>query len=105
VTNIAQELCGRRLSKNWSSRFVARLKHALDARYLNTIDLVRHRADSRSNYEAFFAIVCQKVEGYEISADNMYNVDETGFLVSKLQKTRRIFARELYERGILAEPG
>ena len=75
VANIAQELCGRRLSKSWSSRFVARHKHRLDARYLNTIDVARHRADSRSNYEAYFAIIGQKVEEYKISADNIYNMD------------------------------
>lgn len=105
VANIAQELCGRRLSKSWSSRFVARHKHRLDARYLNTIDLARHRADSRSNYEAYFAIIGQKVEEYKISADNIYNMDEKGFLIGKLQKTRRVFARELYEQGSLAGAG
>jgi hypothetical protein len=105
VANIAQELCGRKPSKNWSSRFVARHKHRLDARYLNTIDLARHRADSRSNYEAYFAIIGQKIEEYKISADNMYNMDEKGFLIGRLQKTRRIFTRELYERGNLAGAG
>jgi AraC-like DNA-binding protein len=105
VANIAQELCGRRLSKNWSSRFVARHKHRLDARYLNTIDLARHRADSRSNYEAYFAIIGQKLEDYKISADNIYNMDEKGFLIGRLQKARRVFARELYERGTLAGAG
>ena len=105
VANIAQELCGRRLSKSWSSRFVARHKHRLDARYLNTIDLARHRADSRSNYEAYFALVGQETEEYKISADNIYNMDEKGFLIGKLQKTRRIIARELYERGSLAGAG
>jgi hypothetical protein len=84
VANIAQELCGRRLSKSSSSRFVARHKHRLDARYLNTIDLARHRADSRSNYEAYFAINGQKVEEHKISADNVYNMDEKGFLIGKL---------------------
>jgi hypothetical protein len=52
VANVARELCGRKLSRSWSSRFVARHKHRLDARYLNTIDLTRHKADSRSSYEA-----------------------------------------------------
>lgn len=105
VANIAKELCGRRLSKSWSSRFVARYKHRLDARYLNTIDLARHRADSRSSYEAYFAIVGQKVEECKISADNIYNMDGKGFLIGKLHRTRRIFAREPYERGTLAGAG
>jgi len=105
VANIAQELCGRRLSKSWSSRFVARHKHRLDARYLNTIDLARHRADSRSNYGAYFAIVGEKIEEYKISADNIYNMDEKGFLIGKLQKSRRIFTQELHERRNLAKAG
>ena len=105
VANVAQELCGRKLSRNWSSRFVARHKHRLDARYLNTIDLARHKADSRSNYEAYFAIIGQKVEEYNISADNIYNMGEKGFLIGKLQKTRRIFTRDLYEQGTLTGAG
>lgn len=105
VANIAQGLCGRKLSGNWSSRFVARHKHRLDARYLNTIDLARHKADSRSNYEAYSAIIGQKVEEYSISADNIYNMDEKGFLIGKLQKTRRIFTRDLYEQGTLTGAG
>lgn len=84
---------------------MARHEHRLDARYLNTIDLARHRADSGSNYEAYFAIVGRKIEEYKISADNIYNMDEKGFLIGKLQKTRRIIARELYERGSLAGAG
>ena len=84
---------------------MARHKHRLDARYLNTIDLARHRADSRSNYEAYFAIIGQKIEEYEISADNIYNMDEKGFLIGELQKSRRVFTRELYERGTLAGAG
>lgn len=39
VANIAQKLCGRKLSKNRSSRFVVRDKHRLDARHLSTLDL------------------------------------------------------------------
>jgi hypothetical protein len=101
VANIAQELCGRKLPRSWSSRFVARHKHRLDTRYLNTINLARHKADSKSSYEAYFTIIGQKVEEYRISADNIYNMDEKGFLVGKLQKTRRVFTRELYEQGNL----
>jgi hypothetical protein len=33
VANIAQKICGKEPSKNWSTRFVARHKDQLDARY------------------------------------------------------------------------
>jgi hypothetical protein len=105
VANIARELCGRKLSRSWSSRFVARHKHRLDARYLNTINLARHKAYSKRSYEVYFTIIGQKVEEYRISADSIYNMDEKGFLVGKLQKTRRGFTRGLYEQGNLTGAG
>lgn len=83
VANVAQQLCGKKLSKNWSSRFVARHKHRLDTRYFNTLDLARHEADSRASYEAYFSIISQKIEQYSISADNICNTDEKGFLIGK----------------------
>lgn len=57
---IAQELCGRKLSKNWSSRFVARRQHMLDADG-NTLDPARHKADSRASYDGLFLLENQKV--------------------------------------------
>lgn len=84
---------------------MARHKHRLDARYLNTIDLARHRADSKSNYEAYFAVVGQRMEEYGMAADNIYSMDEKGFLIGRLQKSQRIFGRELYERGNLTRAG
>jgi len=47
VCNFAAQLAGRQPQKNWCSRFVKRHKDSLDSRYLNTLDLARHKADSR----------------------------------------------------------
>jgi hypothetical protein len=81
---------------------MARRKSRLGSRYLSAIDPARHRADSRSSYEAYFAIVDQKVEEYKVYADNIYNMDEKGSLIGKLRKTRTIFTRrESYKRGTL----
>lgn len=57
VANIGQEICGKEPSKNWSTRCVARHKDQLDARYLNTLDLARYKADSRASYEHYFDIL------------------------------------------------
>jgi hypothetical protein len=83
---------------SWSSRFVARHKHRLDARYLNTIDLTRHKADSRSSYEAYFAIVGLKVEEHRISADNVYNMDEKGFLIGSAKDAEGFHTRAVRAR-------
>jgi hypothetical protein len=46
VCTWAKEICGHQPKKNWSAGFKARHKDVLDCRYLNTIDLARHKADS-----------------------------------------------------------
>jgi hypothetical protein len=62
VANVAQELCGKTPSKNWATRFVARHKDQLDARYFNTLDLARHKADSKASYEYYFDILSARIK-------------------------------------------
>ena len=105
IANIAEEISGHKPSKNWSTRFITRHKHEIDARFLNTIDLARHKADSRASYEQYFKIICERMEQYQITAENIYNMDEKGFLIGRLQKTRRVVSRDLYEQGRLLGAG
>jgi hypothetical protein len=82
-----------------SSTIIQHRKHLttdiLDSRYLKAIDLVRHKADSRASYEQYFTILRQKMDQYNIQSHNCYNIDEKGFLISYLQKVRRIFPKAL----------
>ncbi|KAI7705110.1 hypothetical protein KC353_g13077 [Hortaea werneckii] len=105
ISNIASELCDTRPSKNWSSRFVARHKDELDARFLNAIDLSRHKADSRASYEQYFVSLGEKLDEYNILPENMYNMDEKGFLLGRLQKTQRVFAKDSQKHGKLVGAG
>lgn len=98
---VAQEICGKKPSNNWSTRFVARHKDQLDARYLNTLDLARHKADSRTSYEHYFDILSARIKEYDILPENMYNMDEKGFLIGRLQKTQRVFTKDSYKQGRL----
>jgi len=50
VTLWASCIYGKEPSKNWSADFKARHKDILDCRYLNTIDLARHKANSEPSY-------------------------------------------------------
>jgi hypothetical protein len=88
-------MCGKEPSKNWSIGFKARHKDILDYRYLNTINLTRHKADSKALYSQYFTILRQKMEQYSIQPQNCYNIDEKGFLIGYLQKVRRIFPKAL----------
>lgn len=105
VSNIASETAGRVVGAWWSSRFVARHKEVLDSRYLNTLDLARHKADNLDSYERYFDIIGKKIEEYNITADNMYNMDEKGFMIGQCQKTRRIFTKQTFKDNRLARAG
>jgi hypothetical protein len=55
-------MCGIEPRKDWSTAFKARHKDILDSRYLNTLDLVRHKADSEASYRQYFTVLRQKID-------------------------------------------
>lgn len=38
----------------------------------------------------------EKMEEFAITAEKIHNMDEKGFLMGNVQKTRRIFTKELF---------
>ena len=91
----AAALCGTEPGKNWAAAFGARHKDELDCKYLSTIDLERHKADSEHSYRQYFAVLNEKIIQYDIQPRNCYNMDEKGFLIGHLQKVKRIFPKAL----------
>src|SRR5450432_1417231 len=57
VQNIAEELIGRPIGKNWTSRFISRYQDRLSLVYLHTIDNKRVKADSILYLESFYSLV------------------------------------------------
>jgi hypothetical protein len=98
VTLWASHIYGKEPGKNWSADFKAGYKDILDCRYLNTIDLARHKTDSKASYSRYFTIVRQKMEQYSIQPQNCYNMDKKGFLIGHLRKVRRIFPKALMQQ-------
>jgi ribosomal protein L25 (general stress protein Ctc) len=72
------KLAGKEPGSNWCSRFVERHKAELDSRYLNSLDLQRHHADSVAKYEQYFDTVRSKMREYDIRPEDCYNMDEKG---------------------------
>ena len=105
VTLWASRICSKEPGKNWAAGFKARHKDILDCRYLNTIDLARHKADSKASYSQYFTILRQKMEQYSIQPQNCYNMDEKGFLIGHLQKEQRIFPKALMQQKRLLGTG
>ncbi|KAJ8058500.1 hypothetical protein OCU04_012687 [Sclerotinia nivalis] len=57
VKNLAEEIIGRSLGKNWTANFVKRHKTRLQSRYLRCIDNLRVKADNVAMFEHFYDLV------------------------------------------------
>ncbi|KAF1972591.1 hypothetical protein BU23DRAFT_590084 [Bimuria novae-zelandiae CBS 107.79] len=55
------------------------------------IDAVRHHANSYLKYRLYFDLLHEKMAQYNIQACNTYNMDEKGFLIGILGRSKRIF--------------
>ena len=85
-------------------RFVARHQDQIDA-VPQRAGVARHNADSRVSYEHHFDTLSMRIKSYDILPENMDNMDEQGFLIGKLQKTQRAFAKDLYKQVRLLGAG
>ncbi|KAF1965550.1 hypothetical protein BU23DRAFT_489113 [Bimuria novae-zelandiae CBS 107.79] len=56
------------------------------------MDSNRHKADSKTKYEAYFDLLHPKMEEYNILSCNTYNMDKKGFLISVIRRSKRVFS-------------
>lgn len=69
----------------------------MDSKYLNTLDVSRHKAESANSFKQYFDVLSSKIEQYGIMPRNMYNMDEKGFLIGYLTKSKRVFTKALFD--------
>lgn len=99
IRNFAAQIASKPVGKNWVDRFVNRHNIDLISHWASGIDHNRFKADSAFKYSLYFKLLEQKIEQYEIEPRHMYNMDEKGFLIGVLSKTKRVFSRRLFEAG------
>lgn len=103
LRNFAKEITGKKPGKNWPSRFIQRHLADLLSKYTTGFDAARKRADSAAKYALYLQCVERKLQDYKILPENIYNMDEKGFLIGILQKGKRIFSKRNYERDGLKQ--
>jgi hypothetical protein len=99
IRRFASDIAKKELSVRWVNRFIARYKVDLISRWTTGIDRARHKADSLSKYTLYFSLLHDKMSKYDVEARNIYNMDEKGFLLGILTRSKRVFSRRLYEEG------
>jgi hypothetical protein len=93
VRIFAQNICGKLPGKNWASQFVRRHAESITSEYLIGFDISRKKADNWWLINHYFELVQEKWKQYNYGPENVYNMDEKGFMIGVLQKTRRIFTK------------
>lgn len=99
LRNFAKEITGKKPGKQWPTRFLKKYNNQLTARYTTRIDSQRKRADSAYKYSLYFELMAKKLKEYDVQPEDMYNMDEKGFLIRVLSKGKRIFSRSKFEQG------
>jgi hypothetical protein len=63
------------------------------------MDSNRHRADSEAKYKLYFDLLHSKIEEYSVEPRHTYNMDEEGFLIGIIGRSKRVFSRQEWESG------
>lgn len=61
------------------------------------MDAVRHTADSHTRYRIYFDLIHETIARFSIEASNTYNMDEKGFMIGILGRSKRIFDKRMWE--------
>ncbi|KAM4061782.1 DDE superfamily endonuclease [Hirsutella rhossiliensis] len=101
IKNFAQDMAKMEVGKNWPYSFVNRHRNELGCTWFDGFDVARKRADSASRYKDYFELIRSKIEEYDIASCNTYSMDEKGFLLGVINRTKRVFSLNQKKQGKL----
>ncbi|KAM4060922.1 DDE superfamily endonuclease [Hirsutella rhossiliensis] len=79
IKSFAQDIAKIEVGKDWPYSFVRRNSDELGCTWFDGFDIARKRADNASRYRAYYELIGEKIEKYDILPCNTYNVDERAF--------------------------
>ena len=57
------------------------------------MDANRYNADSGHKYKLYFDLLQQKISKYNVELRYIYNMDEKGFIISIISRSKRVFSK------------
>jgi hypothetical protein len=61
-------------------------------------------ADSGAKYNLYFKLLVEKIEEYNIQPTHIFNMDEKGFQLGRIGRTKRIFSKARWDRKGVRQP-
>jgi hypothetical protein len=68
------------------------------------MESTRHAADNYKRYRLYFDLLTKKVKEFNVLPKNTYNIDEKGFIIGVIGKTKRVFNKALYKERQYKQP-
>jgi hypothetical protein len=93
-----------RVGKNWTSNFVRR-QPQLSTRFNRSIDYQRVLSEDPDAYNAWFRLVRNIIDKYGIQEDDIYNFDETGFLMGQISSEMVVTSSDRRNRPRTTQQG
>jgi hypothetical protein len=97
IRNLGSQIAKRDLGTCWVDRFVHRYPDSLISKWTTGMDNSRHKADSGRKYSFYFDLLPDKIDQYQVEARHIYNMDEKGFMLGVVGRSKSIFSKASYE--------
>jgi len=98
IRNFASTIAREPVSDSWVTRFINKYKDRLTPRWTTAMDSVRHAADSSDNHSLYFDLLLHKITEYDVDTEDTYNMDEKGFMIGVVGRSKRIFSKRKWEK-------
>jgi hypothetical protein len=67
------------------------------------MDRERYKADLEAKYSLYFDLLHDKMKEYEVQLSYIFNIDEKGFMIRVVGRSKRVFNKEVYrQKGVTA---
>lgn len=97
VRNFASTIAKNKVSESWVTRFINRNNAHLISKWATGIDQNRHNAESIGKYELYFQLLQRKMDEYNLVPRDTYNMDEKGFMIGIVGRSKRVFSKSKWE--------
>jgi hypothetical protein len=104
IQRFASDLAGKEVSETWVTRFLQRHPNHLISAYSKGMNKLRCNADSGAKYSLYFKLLVEKMEEYNVQPSHIFNMDEKGFQLGRIGRTKRIFSKARWVRKGVRQP-
>ena len=98
IQNFASTIAKEPVSESWVTRFINRHSIHLISQWVTSMDANRHNADSGHKYKLYFDLLQQKISKYNVELRHTYNMDEKGFMIGIIGRSKRVFSKRQWKK-------